>query len=67
MMTEGGLEFQKRLQKFIPPKENWTPIDKALFIPKTYFKDYQKSADLTFNAIKYSFKHHYQNNELYRR
>jgi hypothetical protein len=67
MMTKRELEFQKRLQKFIPPKEKWTPIDKALFTPKIYFEDYQNTADLTFIAIKYSFKHHYENNELYKR
>ena len=67
MMTESELEFQKRLEKFVPPKEKWTPIDKALFSPKEYFKGYQKTADLTFDAIKYSFKNHYENNELYKR
>ena len=67
MMTKSELEFQKSLEKFIPPKETWTPIDKALFTPKIYFEDYQNTADLTFNAIKYSFKHHYENNELYKR
>ena len=67
MMAKAELEFQKRMGKFIPPKENWTPIDKALFTQKIYFKDYQKTADLTFNAIKYSFNHHFENNALYRR
>ena len=60
-------EFQKRQAKFIPPKDKWTPIEKALFTPKEYFKNYKKSAELTFDAIKYSFKNHYENNELYKR
>ena len=60
-------EFQKRQAKFIPPKEKWTPIEKALFTPKEYFKNYKQSAELTFDAIKYSFKNHYENNELYKR
>ena len=67
MMSKVELEFEKRIGKFIPPKENWTPIDKALFTQKIFFKDYQKAADLTFNAIKYSFEQHYENNSLYRR
>jgi phenylacetate-coenzyme A ligase PaaK-like adenylate-forming protein len=67
MMSEAELEFQKRIEKFIPPKENWTPIDKALFTEKSYFNNYQKISDLTSNAIKYSFNHHYENNSLYRR
>ena len=66
-MAKADLEFQKRISKFIPPKDNWTPIDKALFTPKIFFEDYQKTAGLTFNAIKYSFDHHFENNALYRR
>jgi hypothetical protein len=67
MIPKADLEFEKRIEKFIPLKKNWTPIDKALFTYKIFFKDYQKIADLTFNAIKYNFKHHYENNSLYRR
>ena len=67
MMSKAELEFQKRIEKFIPPKEIWTPIDKALFTQKTYFDDYQKTLDLTFNAIKHSFNHHFKNNSLFRR
>lgn len=65
MMSKAELEFQKRIEKFLPPKESWTPIDKALFTQNIYFKDYQKTLDLTFNAIKYSFSHHYNNNPIY--
>jgi len=67
MMSKAELEFQKRIEKFIPPKESWTPIDKALFTEKTYFDNYQKISDLTLNAIKYSYNHHYENNSIYRR
>jgi len=67
MMAKAELEFQKRVEKFIPPKKSWTPIDKALFTQKIYFKAYQKTLDLTYNAIKYSFSYHFKNNSLYRR
>ena len=66
-MTNTEAEFQKRIEKFIPPKNNWTPIDKALFSEKAYFDNYQKISDLTSNAIRYSFNHHFENNSLYRR
>ena len=66
MMSKPKLEFQKRIERFIPPKESWTPIDKALFTQNIYFNDYQKTLDLTFDAIKYSFNHHYKNNPIYR-
>ncbi|UCF12098.1 MAG: hypothetical protein JSW06_08655 [Thermoplasmatales archaeon] len=67
MIPKAALEFEKRIGKFIPLKENWTPIDKALFTQNIYFKNYQSTAELTFDAIKYSFNHHYENNTLYRR
>ena len=57
--------FQNKMQKFIPPKENWTPIDKALFTSENFFRDYQKTTDLTIDATKYSFKHHFENNVIY--
>jgi phenylacetate-coenzyme A ligase PaaK-like adenylate-forming protein len=60
-------EFHKRQAKLIPPKDKWTPVDKALFAPQEYFKDYKNSADLTFDAVKYSLDNHYRNNELYKR
>ncbi|UCD13380.1 MAG: hypothetical protein JSW60_07430, partial [Thermoplasmatales archaeon] len=66
-MIDKKFEFQKRLKKFIPPKDTWTPIDNALFTPTTYFEDYQKTTELTFKAIKFSFKHHFDNNSLYHR
>jgi phenylacetate-coenzyme A ligase PaaK-like adenylate-forming protein len=61
------MQFQKRFNKFIPPKKTWTPIEEALFTPTTFFHDYEKTKELTFNAIKYCFKHHIENNNLYRR
>jgi phenylacetate-coenzyme A ligase PaaK-like adenylate-forming protein len=67
MMDKVEVEFEKRISKFVPVKEKWTPIEKALFTQKTYFKNYQKTADLTTDAIKYSFKHHFENNVIYRR
>ena len=67
MMTNNKFIFQKRLKKFIPPKDTWTSIDNALFTPKTFFKDYHRATELTFKAIKYSFKHHFDNNTLYHR
>ena len=55
-MGNAEVEFEKRISKFVPVKESWTPIDKALFTQKTYFKNYQKTADLTIVAIKYSYR-----------
>jgi phenylacetate-coenzyme A ligase PaaK-like adenylate-forming protein len=46
--------------------DRWTPIDKALFKPKTLFNVPQAEAEkLRFNAIKYAFRHHYDNCAYY--
>lgn len=61
------IELNKRLEKFIAPEESWTPVEKALFTPDFFFSNYKKNQNLLFPAIKYSFKHHFDNNALYRR
>jgi phenylacetate-coenzyme A ligase PaaK-like adenylate-forming protein len=53
------------LEKFITPKETWNPVDKVLFTPGLFFSDYKKTQDLMVPAVRYSFKHHYENNNLY--
>jgi long-chain-fatty-acid---luciferin-component ligase len=55
------------LEKFVTPKESWDPVDTALFTPNTYFCDYEKVQNLMLPAVRYSFKHHYENNLIYRR
>ena len=57
----------KCLEKFITPRESWNSVEKALFTHKSFFSDYEKTQDLMFSAVKHSFKHHFDNNVLYRR
>ena len=59
-------EHEAVLKKFITPKDSWTPVEKALYTPKNFFYDYKKNQELLFQAIKYSFKHHFENNVLYK-
>jgi len=65
--TIGNQDYTQRLEKFIPPKAEWTPVDTALHAPKTFFIDYKKAHELVFPAIQHAFKHHYENNFLYHR
>ncbi|HUT00393.1 MAG TPA: hypothetical protein VMY59_08765 [Candidatus Thermoplasmatota archaeon] len=55
------------LQKLIPPKEEWTPVDTALHSPTTFFLNYKKAQEHLLPAIRHTFKHHYENNFLYHR
>ena len=66
-MTEKASRSKDIFEKFLTPKENWTPIEKALFTPKSFFQDYDKARNLFFEAIKYSFNHHFKNNMIYQR
>ncbi len=61
------LKFNEVTDKFKPPKESWDPIEKALYRPKSYFKDYKKNQELLLQAIKYSFKNHFESNTLYKK
>jgi len=58
-------QFKKIFSRFIPPKDQWTPIDTALFDPNTFFYNYKEAQELMFPAIKHSFTQHYTNNQLY--
>jgi len=67
MIKSGDMVIQKTLDKFVPSKEKWNPVENALFAPKSFFSDYEKTQELMLPAVKYSFKHHFDNNVLYRR
>ena len=61
------MKFNKKMEKFITPKESQNPVEKALFTPKFFFANYEKNQELLFPAIKYSFQHHFDNNAIYHR
>jgi len=69
-----GKDFDEYLKRFdqvaaryIPPKNEWTPPDEILYGIKDPFRVPIKEAyKKRFKAIKYTFKHHYENNSFYR-
>jgi len=61
------VQIKKVLDKFVTPEETWSPVEKALFSPSSYFNNYKKNLEMLFPAIKYSFDHHYNKNYLYKR
>lgn len=59
-------DFNERVENYIPPKKEWTPVDDALFTPKDLYRiPIEEAEQLQFKAIKYAFTHHYQNNHFY--
>lgn len=58
--------FNECVNKYIPPRNTWTPADEALYKPKDLFRIPLKEAEqLQFKAIKFAFNHHYVNNRFY--
>jgi phenylacetate-coenzyme A ligase PaaK-like adenylate-forming protein len=57
--------LQKLFTSFLPPQNQWTPVDTALFTPTTFFSQYKETEKLMIPAIKHSFTQHYTNNTLY--
>ncbi|MCJ7571422.1 MAG: hypothetical protein MUO82_06055 [Candidatus Thermoplasmatota archaeon] len=59
-------KFDSRVAKYIPPKNEWTPADYAVYGPKDLFRvPLKESKELQFNAIKYQFKRHFEQNKMY--
>ena len=66
-MSNQYAEIKTVLDKFVTPKESWSPVEKALFTPEMFFTNYKKNQELLLPAIKHSFSHHYENNVLFKR
>lgn len=61
-------DIRCRLGAFCPPRSQWTPADEALYeIDDIYRVDSNKAEKLRWKALKFSFEHHYENNNFYRR
>ncbi|HEC72669.1 MAG TPA: hypothetical protein ENI36_03595 [Thermoplasmatales archaeon] len=59
-------KFDQLVEKYIPPKKDWTPADQAIYGPKDPYRVPIKEAkELQFKAIKYQFKNQYENNRMY--
>lgn len=61
-------EIHRRLEGFIPPRTQWSPVDEALYgVEDIYRVEKSKAEKLRFDALKYSFEHHYEHSSFYRR
>lgn len=55
------------LLHIIPPRASWTPVDEAIYGVNDLFEVKIEDANrLRFNAIKFSFNHHYFHNRFYK-
>ncbi|MEW6187762.1 MAG: hypothetical protein AB1585_18685 [Thermodesulfobacteriota bacterium] len=61
-------EVRHKLQILIPPEDQWTAVDRALYGPEDLYRVEKETAEqLRFEAITYSFHYHFCNNRFYRR
>ena len=59
--------FDELLARYIPPKDTWTPADEALYKPVDLYQvPLDEARDMQLKGIKFTFAHHYNNNDFYR-
>jgi len=57
----------ERVGKYIPPRNQWSPADEALYgVGNIFDVEKGKAEELRFKAIKYAFDYHYSHNRFYR-
>jgi len=61
-------KLDERLQRYIPPKEDWNPPEQAVYgVKDLYNVPLEKAKRLQFKAVKFQFKRHYEKNRFYRK
>jgi hypothetical protein len=60
-------KFDGLMEKYIPPRNAWTPVDEALYGPPDLFRvPLAEAHDLQLRSIRHAFAHHYGRNPIYR-
>lgn len=59
--------FDATLSRYIPPRQDWTPVEEALYRPRDLFRIPVAEAEvLQFKALQFTFGRHYAGNAMYR-
>jgi long-chain-fatty-acid---luciferin-component ligase len=54
------------LAPYIPPQETWNPADEVIYQPRELYRvPLEEAREMQLKAIKYTFAHHYCNNDFY--
>lgn len=60
-------KFDGLMEKYIPPRTAWTPVDEALYGLSDFFRvPFPEALEMQLRSIRYAFGHHYANNTVYR-
>ena len=61
-------KVEERIKKYIPPRSEWGPVEKALYgVKDIYGVDPKEARELRFKAIKFQFSRQYEQNRFYRK
>jgi long-chain-fatty-acid---luciferin-component ligase len=61
-------QLNELLAHYIPPKDTWNAADESLYKPVDLYRvSLEEARHMQLKAIKFTFTHHYNNNEFYRR
>jgi len=61
-------ELNELLAPYMPPKNTWNPANESLYKPLDLYQvPLEEAQDMQLKAIKYTFTHHYNNNDFYRK
>ena len=59
-------QVDELLVDYIPPRDTWNPADETVFKPIDLYRvPLEEAQDMQLKAIKYTFTHHYNNNDFY--
>jgi long-chain-fatty-acid---luciferin-component ligase len=61
-------KLNERIAHYIPPRDAWNLADEAVFKPADLYRvPLEEARDMQLKAIKFTFAHHYRNNDFYHR
>ena len=60
--------LNEKLGRYIPPRDEWTPVDEAIYQPADLLRvRIDEAKTMQLKAVKYAFTRQYTLNKLYRR
>ena len=67
-VTSYVTQLNKLLAPYLPPRDAWNPADEVIYQPRELYRvPLEEARDMQLKAIKYTFTHHYNNNDFYRK
>lgn len=59
-------QFHSRVKKYMPSRQDWTPVDDALYTPNDLYRiPLEKAQQLQFKALRFSFQRQFEQNRFY--